>query len=379
MSSSIELPQSLLNPLATASQYFSFLQSITNNISSSNDTDQIENEDPTTRLVLIAAALQVTGTVLDLDQETISTALVLFYRAVVLQPQLQPQGLGDGKKVKEKGNWAEWAVAALFIACKNSTRTAKTIGLAPTTLLAVFNELVYTDVEEDHNLVLLGLKPSRPLNGDTKTTERKQAGTGTGADKAPKVQRVTVPQLYEAEMEVLAAQAFETRVVLPYSLALSYVQVLHLNTSTTTTTASNAGDTTGEDGSLEARNETFGQAVWTILNDALVVTAPGLAVVHQPHTIAGAAVYLAAARLGVQIGGIVPIQKQAGEGAEGKKGEDEEGEGGQVQRWWEVFDVDSEEVGHCMVMIVDGMERFKRLRERAKKEPGLVRRLLSCQ
>lgn len=337
--SSTELPQSLLNPLATASQYYAFLQSID---TSSIGTDQLEYEDDTTttRLVLLAAAIQVTGTVLELDQETISTGLVLFYRAVVLQPQGQ------------KRNWTEWAVAALFIACKNSTRTAKTIGLAPTTLLAVFNHLVYPSEGEDGNLVLLGLKPNSSLNGDTKTTEQKESGP-TG------MQRVTVSQLYEAEMEVLAAQAFETRVVLPYSLALSYVQVLHLNTAASSTLTID-----GEDGDSRASKETFGQTVWTILNDAMVATAPGLAVVHQPHTIAGAAVYLAAARLGVQIGGV------------DASGDEEGAEEGQVQRWWEVFDVDSEEVGHCLVMIVDGLERFKKLKERAVKEPGLVRSLI---
>lgn len=292
------MPQSLLNPLATAAQYYEFTQS------------QLQQQQhylnlglpPNTQIVLSSCAVQLTGTILEIEQDTISTALVVFHRYLVIKSDLHQQ----------PSSLAVAAIAGLFIACKKSVRTVK-LALDPVSLLATFNHV-------QNNLGEL-MKGNQSLL-DALKQNQKNYGSETAS-----IGSVTLPQLYEAEMEVLAAQSFDTRVVLPYSLALSYVQVLRLIPNPASTNDSpNANDAS-----------TFGQVVWSIITDAIIGTSPTLVVVHQPHTIAAAAIYLAAVRLGVSISD-------------------------NGQEWWKVFDVNSQDFGHCLVLIMDGLNGLQKLR-----------------
>jgi cyclin L len=100
-------------------------------------------------------------------------------------------------------------------------------------------------------------------------------------------------QLFICESMILAGIGFDTRVVLPHSLALTYIQV------------------------LGASSETLARAVLGALNAALL-SPQFLYATHQPNALASAAIYLAAKENGVKLVN---------------------------QNWWEVFDVDREDLG----------------------------------
>jgi hypothetical protein len=112
-------------------------------------------------------------------------------------------------------------------------------------------------------------------------------------------------ELAEGEMEILAALSFDTKVVLPYSLAMSYLQVLGLGS-----------------------NDRMCGLTWTLVNDA-IRCCPYLMITHQPNVVAVGCIVVAAAQLNLV------VSEQDG--------------------WWEIFDVDSEDMGHCMVVVLDGM------------------------
>ncbi|KAI5297591.1 hypothetical protein KEM56_004699, partial [Ascosphaera pollenicola] len=114
--------------------------------------------------------------------------------------------------------------------------------------------------------------------------------------------------LNNAEMLILRCLGFNLHVTLPYAIALTYLQTMHhLSTS-----------------SLTAR-------VIAHLNTALL--SPQLVyLTHQANALAVAAIYLAAREVGVKL-------------VEGN--------------WWEVFDVEREELGF-LVVAMQSMEGFAR-------------------
>ncbi|ANB11861.1 hypothetical protein AWJ20_85 [Sugiyamaella lignohabitans] len=132
------------------------------------------------------------------------------------------------------------------------------------------------------------------------------------------VQTFSVPQTFDVidtwkqisptEMEVLAGLAFDTNVVLPYSLALSYIQVLSLH---------------------ERAGSDIIKLTWSTINDG-IRDSPFLTIVHQPNTIAVTSIILAATKLNVVVSDQV--------------------------NWWDMFDVNSEDVGHSMALILEGKE-----------------------
>ncbi|EFE38480.1 hypothetical protein TRV_06848 [Trichophyton verrucosum HKI 0517] len=138
--------------------------------------------------------------------------------------------------------------------------------------------------------------------------------------------------LMKTESAVLRTASFHTRVVLPHTIALTYLQTLKVSSS-----------------SVAAR--TFAH-----LNAALF-SPQILYLTHQPNALAVAAIYLAAREQGVKI-----VDSE----------------------WWEVFDVDREELGFLVVAMrsMDGFARAEHEYWKGKVVPltvGCVEREASRQ
>ncbi|KAK9471432.1 uncharacterized protein V1510DRAFT_419903 [Dipodascopsis tothii] len=121
------------------------------------------------------------------------------------------------------------------------------------------------------------------------------------------VQHADVQRLYATELVLLAGVGFDLRVVLPYRVLLYYVRVLRLL----------------EDDA--AGRLQLVQRAWNYVSDAVVI---GGALVHQPNVLAMVALWLATRELGIVV----------------RDGE----------RWWEPFDVDTEDMGHAVVLLRHG-------------------------
>lgn len=111
-------------------------------------------------------------------------------------------------------------------------------------------------------------------------------------------------RLYAIEAQILRTLGFQTHVALPQPLCINYLQTLDAFGSP-------------EDGSAVAKR------AFEHLNSALL--SPQLVyLTHQPHALAVSAIYLAAREVDVKLPGV---------------------------EWWEVFDVDREELGFLVVAL----------------------------
>ncbi|EXJ90455.1 hypothetical protein A1O1_03557 [Capronia coronata CBS 617.96] len=104
-------------------------------------------------------------------------------------------------------------------------------------------------------------------------------------------------RLFVCESVVLAGIGFDTRVALPYSLALTYIQALGVS-------------------STELARRVIEHLNAGLLSPQLLYLS------HQPNALAVAAIYLAAREIGVKL---------------------------VEQNWWEVFDVDREDLGFLVL------------------------------
>ncbi|KAK9454480.1 cyclin-like protein [Dipodascopsis uninucleata] len=109
--------------------------------------------------------------------------------------------------------------------------------------------------------------------------------------------------LYEAELQVLTSLAFDTHVVCAHTLLLEYVNMLALDSD-------------------KDRLEKLVSRAWRHVNDALLSRIP---VVHQPNVIAITALWLAARETNVEL-------------LDGEP-------------WWTAFDVDTEDMGHMVLLL----------------------------
>lgn len=128
--------------------------------------------------------------------------------------------------------------------------------------------------------------------------------------------------LLRVESDILRTLGFDTHVALPHSIALTYLQTLGVS------------------------RPTVARRVIEHLNTALL-SPQLLYVTHQPNALAVAAIYLAAREEGVKL---------------------VDGE------WWEVFDVDREELGFLVVGMrsMEGFMRSERERWDNKVIPMVV-------
>ncbi|KAK5459760.1 hypothetical protein LTS15_003889 [Exophiala xenobiotica] len=104
-------------------------------------------------------------------------------------------------------------------------------------------------------------------------------------------------RLFVCESMILVGIGFDTRVALPHGLALTYMQVLGVS------------------------SKILGRRVFEHLNAGLL-SPQLLYLTHQPNALAVGAIYLAARETGVKLVG---------------------------QNWWEVFDVDREDLGFLVL------------------------------
>ncbi|KIX09407.1 uncharacterized protein Z518_00487 [Rhinocladiella mackenziei CBS 650.93] len=104
-------------------------------------------------------------------------------------------------------------------------------------------------------------------------------------------------RLFVCESMILAGIGFDTRVALPYGLAMTYLQALGVS------------------------SPKLSQRVFEHLNGALL-SPQFLYLTHQPNALAVGAIYLAARETGVKLA---------------------------EQNWWEVFDVDREDLGFLVL------------------------------
>jgi cyclin L len=125
--------------------------------------------------------------------------------------------------------------------------------------------------------------------------------------------------LFQHESLLLAGIGFNTHVALPHPLALTYLSALSTN------------------------SEQLAKRVFEHLNGALL-SPQLLYLTHQPNVLATAAIYLSAMEVGVKL-------------VEGTN-------------WWEVFDVDREALGFC-VMAMGSVEGFASA-EREKWRDGMI-------
>lgn len=111
--------------------------------------------------------------------------------------------------------------------------------------------------------------------------------------------------LLKTESIILRTLGFNTHIVIPHTIALTYLQTIN------------------------AASSALAQRVFEHLNASLL-SPQLLYVTHQPNALAVAAIYIASRQVGVKLA------------------EDE---------WWEVFDVDREELGF-LVVAMNSMEGF---------------------
>lgn len=133
-------------------------------------------------------------------------------------------------------------------------------------------------------------------------------------------------KLYQTEARILRILGFQTHVTLPYTLCINYMQALDIFTS--------------------SASATVAKRAFAHLNTALM-SPQMLYLTHQPSTMATAAIYLAAREVGV----VLPETE-----------------------WWEVFDVEREELGFVVVglLSVEGFAVAEKRRWRSNGVPLTV-------
>lgn len=139
-------------------------------------------------------------------------------------------------------------------------------------------------------------------------------------------------KLYKIEMQILKTLGFQTHVALPQPLCINYLQTLDVFSSSSV--------------SVAAQGPAVAKRAFQHLNSALL--SPQLVyLTHQPHALAVSAIYLAARELGLKLPGV---------------------------EWWEVFDVDREELGFLVVALrsVEGFAAEERVKWEGRKVPCTV-------
>lgn len=241
-------------------------------------------------IALFKASLltQVAGVLLRLPQEIIAVSVVLLQRHFTTSSEYQ---LDDGNYN------AESAIVVASTACAYLAAKQSLYPLAPRSVINVYGLLTSS------NNSLLGFV-------------NKSASAVLLSDLAPSIKENHVSEgtyqirrdkLFAKEKQILASLSFDSRVCLPYNLALTYLQALSSSSQT-----------------LTAR-------VLAHLNSALL-SPQLLYLTHQPNGLAVAAIYLAAREMEIPL-------------------VDEE------VAWWEVFDVGREELGF-LVLSMSSLQAF---------------------
>lgn len=272
------------------------LAPLTNALISVNQLIEFRNACPQeiadVSLYSISLLTQTAGILLRLPQEVIATAVILLHRYLITAApsQLDLFPLADSKH--EVGSPLTTASsAAIFLAAKQSFYP-----LSPRSIINVYAVLC-----SPTSSPLSWINPAADTLAEPPNPSTYFVSEGT--------YQIRRDQLFAAERQILIDLGFDTKVVLPYTLALTYLQVL-----------------SSKDSDLTAK-------VLAHLNTALL-SPQVLYLSHQPHELAVAAIYLAAREHEVAL------------------------VDGEVA-WWEVFDVGREELGF-LVLSLSSIEGFVR-------------------
>ncbi|KAI1612011.1 hypothetical protein EDD36DRAFT_419870 [Exophiala viscosa] len=267
----------LSNPLATAEQLFAF--------------KQFDNEKSQSWRFAEYQLLSAAGILLRLPQEIIAQAIVLLQRFTIVQSERNPWSV------------REQCAVCTFLAAKPSP--------TPISWRSLANVYVYLSSRAS---------PLKFFNPD-----------GPPTDINPEQYYVTegilesnINCMIMEEGAILQSIGFDTRVVLPHGLAMTYMQA------------------------LGGSSATLAKRVLEHLNAGLL-SPQMLYLTHQPNALAVGAIYLAARELGIKL-----IE----------------------QNWWEVFDVDREDLGF-LVMAFGSMGNFAEAEMEEWKEAAPMRTLLS--
>jgi hypothetical protein len=226
----------------------------------------IENEDDQSLRFAQCQLTSAAGILLRLAQEVIAHAIVLLQRFIVASRPEDREGFGPRTH----------SAAAIYLAAKIST--------TPVSARSVVNVYAYlTSNASSLKFVNPGEIPSGPDPAEYYVTE------GTYEKERQR--------LFVCESMILVGIGFDTRVVLPHGLALTYMQVLGVS------------------------SKNLARRVFEHLNAGLL-SPQLLYLTHQPNALAVGAIYLAARETGVKLVG---------------------------QNWWEVFDVDREDLGFLVL------------------------------
>ncbi|KAK9370433.1 cyclin-like protein [Lipomyces kononenkoae] len=141
-----------------------------------------------------------------------------------------------------------------------------------------------------------------------------------GGKRIPKRKytRANTETLDHWELRILTTLAFNLHVVTPYTLCMEYLVSANVDRD---------------------RQKTVAQRAWNYLNDTLKTK---ICILHQPNVIAVTAIWLAAREAELEL-------------LDGEK-------------WWEAFDVDTEDMGHLVLLLREG--RDIAIRERDRIESG---------
>lgn len=245
----------------------------------------------------ISLLTESAGVLLRLPQEVIATSIIILQRYLTIETDADwLEGTKDNDLAFSPDAYLIRASsAAIYLASKQSFYP-----LSPRSIINVYALLASQSSPLLHASQNFTPQPSDPP--DLKTY---YVSEGTYQTRRS--------HLFTTERHILTSLSFDTKVVLPYTLALTYLL------------------------SLSAATSTLSERVISHLNAALL-SPQLLYLTHQPNAIAVAAIYFAARELGVPL-------------------VDEE------VPWWEVFDVGREELGFLVLAIgsLDGfVEQYRR-------------------
>lgn len=228
------------------------------------------------------------GILLRLSQDIIAQAIVLLQRFLVCT---RPQ---DREIHSEK----TYSAAAIYLAAK--------ISATPVSPRSVINVYAYLTSKAS---------PLKFVNAENSPMDVRSQDYYVSEGTYERERQ----QLFLCESMILAGIGFDTRVALPYTLALTYIQM------------------------LGASSPKLAQRVMEHLNAGLF-SPQLLYLTHQPNALAVGAIYLAAKEVGVKL---------------------------VEQNWWEVFDVDREDLGF-LVLSYGSMTNFARAEMEKLKDKSLL-------
>ncbi|KAL8753078.1 MAG: hypothetical protein Q9199_005303 [Rusavskia elegans] len=257
----VESLSSLSNPLATVEQL-------------SNSSSSLDGVPPSLESSIRFAGLRITqaaGILLRIPQETIAQAMVMFTRFYIGP---------EGGSVRNNGA-KDVSAASIYIADKLSAD--------PRTTRSVCNVYAY-----------LMSAPTRQAFPNPPPQDPESYFLSEGNYQSARA------LLLQTEAIILRTLSFDTKVVVPHHLALTYLQTLGVLPPVPSST------------SRALASRTLGY-----LNLALF-SPQSLYVTHQPTSLAVAAIYLAAREVEVKL---------------------------PSSEWWEVFDVEREDLGFLVVAL----------------------------